>query len=542
MSADRIEDLWTRFLAEGRLDDAEEQELLRALQSDLALRKRLLQDKQFDGLLDAIHASDQEAFARSFQDRLAVEGDPSKFIAKVEERIRTKPRRTAPPPSRSWAWALVAAGVFAALLLIVMSSGSEPAAPVVKRADPPKPRVLPVPEEKPAPVVVSEKPKEVPKPVFEPPKPPPPPPPVPAPKPEEPKPEPTPPPAPAPAPQPKVTEVIVARVDDARDLAAGQGVDGKAVVAYPDGTKLDLAADTTTREYFDAAKGKTLTLEKGILTADVVRQPQGRPMIVKTPHAEARVVGTAFRLSVDGTSTRLDVMSGKVRLTRSSDGRFTDVSAGQFAVAGAGLELSAKSSAPKPKPVLLQENFQDPVGLSARWRVVGATNSVKVTSGALDIDLAPKSPGPNGWGGGGLQSRQTFATPMAVSLDVEMPLLSASVVAAVVFIPQGGKRGAEGVFRIQLRDARYTITTESGQARDLAGADRAGGAPVKERWRIEVDGADLRFLVDDREVLKHKHDLPAAPGYSLGIDGSVRMDAPSGAKAGFDNVVVEPLK
>ena len=83
---------------------------------------------------------------------------------------------------------------------------------------------------------------------------------------------------------------------------------------------------------------------------------------------------------------------------------------------------------------------------------------------------------------------------------------------------------------------------ESGEARDLTGADRAGGAPCREKWRIEIDGATVRFLAGDREIFKHKHELPVPAGYSIEIDGSVRSDAPSGAKAAFDNVAVEPLR
>ena len=98
------------------------------------------------------------------------------------------------------------------------------------------------------------------------------------------------------------------------------------------------------------------------------------------------------------------------------------------------------------------------------------------------------------------------------------------------------------MFRVQLRDNRYSLTVESGEARDLAGADRTGGGPCREKWRIEIEGGVVRFLADGREIFKHKHELPVASGYSIEIDGSVRSDAPPGAKAAFDAVTVEPLK
>lgn len=357
-------------------------------------------------------------------------------------------------------------------------------------------------------------------------------PPKPAPKPEEP-----PPPVivPEPKPAPKATQVIVARnVTAGADLAAGAGVEGAATVVYPDGTKLDLAAETTVRDLLDA-KGKTLTVDKGVLTADVVKQAQ--PMVLKTPHAEIRVLGTTLRVTIEPGSTRLDVLSGKVRLLRALDNKYVDVVTGHYAVAGPGVELVAKSSTPKPRPVLFQENFQG--GLD-RWKTVGTAALIK-TGGRLEIDLSSKPASADGWSGAGIVSRQAFAPSTALSLDVDLPVLHPSVVAAVVFIPQGQKRGGEGVFRLQLRGSRYSLTTESGEAKDVAGADRTGAAG-RERWRIEVDGGAVRFLVNDVELLKSRHGLPAAPGYAIEIDGSVRADAPSGARASFDNLVIEALK
>src|SRR6185295_11504721 len=160
----------------------------------------------------------------------------------------------------------------------------------------------------------------------------------------------------------------------------------------------------------------------------------------------------------------------------------------------------------------------------------------------LDITLSTKTPGADGWSGAGLLSRQAFASPLALSTDVDVPILHGSVVTAVVFIPQGQKRGGEGVFRIQLRGERYSITTETGEPRDVATADRAGGSPCRERWRVEIDGAVVRLLVQDREVLRHKLEFPIAGAYSVGFDASARSDAPSGARASFDNLVIEPLK
>jgi hypothetical protein len=529
----RAEELWTRFLADGRLGVAEEQELLDAMESDGALRERLLTDKEFDGLLGAVCAGDDAAFEKSFQDRLAVEGD-SKFIRRVEKRIHRAP----PPNSSGWIYGIAAAAI-AAILVVIALSGTKAPAPVVKipvleTPPPPKPFEPPPVEVRPVPrTAKSPEPKPV---VPE----------APTPKPEE-SPAPVVIPDVKPAPLPTVTEVVVAKVGRAdgevsapfgHALTAGRGLEvgkGAATILYADGTKLDLGAQTTVADLLDA-KGKTLTLEKGVLTADVVKQAQ--PMILKTPHAEIRVLGTTLKVTIEPGSTRLDVLSGKVRLIRALDNKYVDVITGHYAIAGAGVELVSKSSTPpKPKPPLFQETFQG--GLD-RWKAVGTPSLIKA-AGRLDIDLSGRTPGPDGWNGAGLITRQAFPPSMALTLDVDLTVLHPSVVAAVVFLPQGQKRGGEGVFRLQLRGNRYSLTTESGEARDVVGADRAGAA-ARERWRIEVDGGTVRFLVNDVEILKSKHGLPVAPGYAIEIDGSARADAPSGARVGFDTVVIEALK
>jgi ferric-dicitrate binding protein FerR (iron transport regulator) len=562
MTTNRAEELWTRLLAGPALTPAEEAELLRALETDPALRDRLLADGEFDGLLDALHATDREAsaFARAFQERLAMEEDQSRFVARIEERIRRSPvrrlRRTGGGTS-PWVFAFAAAGLFAVLIAAFVASSPRPSPTAVRT--PPRPEPPPPDPAPPVEVPRIPKPVEEPRPVPPPPIRDEPPAPAPVPRVEE-RPAPPPPPKERPTvPEAKPVERAVARIDriegevvtDRRpaqagqDLAAGRGVEvgpkSSAAVVYPDRTRVELGSGSTALGFEDAATGKTLVLEKGALAADVVKQPAGRPMTIRTPHAEVRVIGTAFRLAVEAASTRLDVTSGRVRLTRSPDGRSVEVGAGQYAVAGPGLELAAKSSAPKPRPVFLREDFQDPRGVDGRWKPAGAAATLK-TSGRLEVDFQAKAPGPDGWSGAGLVTRQAFAAPLALELDVDVPVLHASVVAAAVFIPQGQKRGGAGVFRVQLRDQRYSITAEAGEVRELAGADRTGGAPCRERWRIEIDGNSVRLLAGEREVLRHRLEPGAAAGYVLGIDGSARSDAPSGAKAAFDNVVLEPLR
>jgi hypothetical protein len=70
-------------------------------------------------------------------------------------------------------------------------------------------------------------------------------------------------------------------------------------------------------------------------------------MLVVTPVAEARVLGTKFGVLATANATRLDVREGRVRLTRRADGMTTDVSGGQYAVAAPGAPMTAKPLTPR---------------------------------------------------------------------------------------------------------------------------------------------------------------------------------------------------
>jgi hypothetical protein len=114
-----------------------------------------------------------------------------------------------------------------------------------------------------------------------------------------------------------------------------------AIIGYePEPTQLKLLPGTELR-LAATARGKLFALVVGKLEATVARQTPFRPMILKTPQAEARVIGTRFALSVRSNATRLDVIEGLVRFTRASDEQFVRVGAGHFAVAAADYELSA---------------------------------------------------------------------------------------------------------------------------------------------------------------------------------------------------------
>jgi anti-sigma factor RsiW len=126
------------------------------------------------------------------------------------------------------------------------------------------------------------------------------------------------------------------------------------VCLFADGTRVEVGGEAAVREVHegDGKAGKRFTVAKGVVSIDATKQPAERPMTVKTPHGEIRLLGTAVRIVVEpARSTRLEVKEGKARLTR-NDGKSVDVGSDHFAVAASGVELVAR-----PIPVRIEEAF-----------------------------------------------------------------------------------------------------------------------------------------------------------------------------------------
>lgn len=129
------------------------------------------------------------------------------------------------------------------------------------------------------------------------------------------------------------------RIDPGRPLRGGEGLDGEATIVYPDGTRVELKGGSEVRQITEA-KGKRLFVARGRVRADVAKQPA--PMVIATPQAEARVLGTRLEVSVSAQGTRVEVEEGRVRVTRRPDGASVELSAGHHAVASAGVPLAAR--------------------------------------------------------------------------------------------------------------------------------------------------------------------------------------------------------
>lgn len=105
-------------------------------------------------------------------------------------------------------------------------------------------------------------------------------------------------------------------------------------------TQLRLA-ERTELTLASVSPGKRFKLEFGKLDAAVARQRLFGPMILTTPNAQARVLGTKFTLTATNNSTRLDVDEGEVRFTRAGDRAQVDVPANYFSFVAANAELTA---------------------------------------------------------------------------------------------------------------------------------------------------------------------------------------------------------
>ena len=105
----------------------------------------------------------------------------------------------------------------------------------------------------------------------------------------------------------------------------GMAPDSWFELQFNDGSTV-MISGTSMLTFADAGQ-KELRLKEGIFSANVVTQPEGKPMLIHTPSALLKVLGTQFDVEATLASTMLNVTEGKVRVRRLSDGREVDVPA-----------------------------------------------------------------------------------------------------------------------------------------------------------------------------------------------------------------------
>jgi ferric-dicitrate binding protein FerR (iron transport regulator) len=120
------------------------------------------------------------------------------------------------------------------------------------------------------------------------------------------------------------------------------GESATAQLQFRDGTIISLTGESELS--FSEDGQKLLVLRKGSLSAQVKAQPKGKPMLVRTPSAEAEVVGTVFNLAARADDTLLKVDEGLVKLKRLADGSAIDVPAKSSALASLDSTLKLNSA------------------------------------------------------------------------------------------------------------------------------------------------------------------------------------------------------
>jgi dipeptidyl aminopeptidase/acylaminoacyl peptidase len=102
-----------------------------------------------------------------------------------------------------------------------------------------------------------------------------------------------------------------------------RGEDAAAVLRYDDDTRLEVGPATHVRLEAGPAHpgsgggvGKRVLLLEGGLGANVRPQPEGLPLVLRTPHAEVTARGTRFTSTSSAAATRIELQEGRIEVRR----------------------------------------------------------------------------------------------------------------------------------------------------------------------------------------------------------------------------------
>jgi len=157
-----------------------------------------------------------------------------------------------------------------------------------------------------------------------------------------------------------------------------------ATLKYKDENTVIGVAEKTVMTLQEEKGAKRIEIETGMIECSVAPQPLEKNMILTTPHAEVHVIGTTFSVLIDTKRgvTRTEVDTGKVSVTSRMDGQRITLSVGEYAEAGKGILLAAKS-----------DNHVELLNTQSFWRcyVVRGTEVVRTKEGKL-ITVYHKEP------------------------------------------------------------------------------------------------------------------------------------------------------
>ena len=259
------------------------------------------------------------------------------------------------------------------------------------------------------------------------------------------------------------------------------GEEGFAVVEYDDGTRIELNPDTelqfiTYQPDGVVGTGKKLVLNKGVLRAEVAKQPADRPMLLATQFAQMRVLGTTFTFGVSDDASRVDLEEGRVRFTRQSDGQTVDVEQGYYAVASAAEPLVAK---PLPKAVAYAQTRIKPTG--GHSAVLSADGSRLATLRRNQVQIWDSRTGNRH---GSLDQRHARGTRLVFAPDNRHLAIVSSDGSLVVWDVDG--RNSRRKFSL---DGPTTVAFSADSKWFAAAARSTNAAGVVHRWDVATGSA-----------------------------------------------------
>lgn len=122
---------------------------------------------------------------------------------------------------------------------------------------------------------------------------------------------------------------------DGSELAPGSSLQtdkNPIQIAYADGSQISIQEKSSLQlvASTDLPGQKRLRLNDGSIDAQVSKQPENRPLVIESDHAEITVIGTQFSVSTAPSKTHLHVDSGLVQFTVRQTGDTFDVGSGSF--------------------------------------------------------------------------------------------------------------------------------------------------------------------------------------------------------------------
>jgi hypothetical protein len=302
-----------------------------------------------------------------------------------------------------------------------------------------------------------------------------------------------------------------------------------------------------------------VSLDRGEVYVETV--PADKGFRVETPHGRIVDLGTRFGVETEiGRGTTVVVAEGKVEASTEAGkvgletnqevllARLTSPPGEVREARDLENRLAwATGAVPAPR-VLLAEDFENAKMAGARWEPIeGGFPTTFSKRLETEVSPHPGEPYPNTWHiPGGAHSLSAFATPFRVSFDLEVTHGHSDILAQLSFIPvtarlqvPGRPTKAGDMIRLIRRGNSYRLLDRESRALHTVGAP--GGWPRRERWAVELNGDEVRLVVDGKEALRARHRQRVHRRYRVGLLGGAKLGVPQGARVSFDNVVVERL-